>query len=83
MGQAQKKSNPLLLLQCIDVDAHGKDSDVDEPSLLGASAAARGAVNLDTLGEGLEGEDAADGLPKVTGVARSLESDEIGCEKAT
>ena len=32
---------------------------------------------------GLERENAADGLHKVTGVARSLEADEIGCEETT
>jgi hypothetical protein len=75
-----KKSNPLLLLQRFDVDTHGKDPNVDESTLVGTGTAARGALDLDTFWEGLEREDAADGLSKVTGVARSLEADEIGSE---
>lgn len=82
MGPSEKLPNLLLLTQRTNVDAHGKDADVDEPAFVGASTAAEGALNLDTLGEGLEGEDAADGLPKVTGVARGLEADEISCEEA-
>jgi hypothetical protein len=39
------------------------------------------ALDLDTLLEGPE--DVADGLLKVTGVARTLEPNEIGCEKST
>lgn len=80
---SQKISNLLLLTQRTDVDTHGKDANVDKPSLVGASTAPKGAFDLDPLGECLEREDAADGLPKVTGVARGLEADEISCEEAT
>jgi hypothetical protein len=80
MGPFHKESNPLLLLQRFDVDTHGKDPKVDESTLVGTGTAPRGALDLDTFWEGLEREDPADGLPKVTGVARSLEADEIGSE---
>ena len=83
MGPSDKKSNPLLLLQRFDVDTHWKDPDVDESTLVGTGTARQGALDLDTLWEGLEREDTADGLSKVTGMARGLEADEIGCEKAT
>jgi hypothetical protein len=48
---------------------------------MGVGTAPKGALDLDTLWNGLECENAADGLDKVTGVARSLEADEIGCEE--
>jgi hypothetical protein len=48
------------------------------PSIGGV--AARGTLDLDTFWEGLKRRDLADGLPEVTGVACSLEADEIGSE---
>jgi hypothetical protein len=50
---------------------------------VGAGTTPEGALDLDTHWKGFERENAADGLPKVTGVARSLEADEIGCEETT
>ena len=50
---------------------------------MGAGTALEGGLDLDILWKNLERENAADGLPKVTGVARSLEADEIGCEETT
>lgn len=41
----------------------------------------KGTFDSDSLGEGLEREDGADGLPKVAGIACDLDADEIGCEK--
>jgi hypothetical protein len=55
-----------------------KDPNIDESTLVGTGTAPRGALDLDTFWEGLEREDPADGLPKVTGVARHLEANEIG-----
>jgi hypothetical protein len=81
MGPFHKELNPLLLLQRFDVDTHGKDPDDDESTLVGTGTAARGVLDLDAFWEGLERKDPADGLPEVTGVARSLEADEIGSEE--
>jgi hypothetical protein len=54
-----------LLLQRFDVDTRGKDPNVDEPSLVGAGTAPRGAFDPDTLWGGIEREDVTGGLSGV------------------
>lgn len=52
-----------------------------EPSFVDADTTPKGALDFDTIWEGLECEDVADSLSKVMDVARNLEADEIGFEE--
>lgn len=75
------ESGPGLLSQGTDVI--WERSQCRQLALVGSQHRSQGSLDSDTLREGFKAENAADDLPKMTGVVRGLISGEIGCEETT
>ena len=69
MGPFHKKANLLLLLQRFNVSIHGKDSDIDEPALVGRQYRCQRCLPLGYPFGGSSARMWLNGLPTVTVVS--------------